>query len=162
LKPNNAPESIGGNKYKMQKQTTMATPSTIKHDWYVVDAAGLSLGRLAVKIATMITGKHKPTFTPHLDCGDNIIVLNAKLLKFTGKKLQQKNYYNVSQYLGGLRTRNTKTMLENYTGELVKRVVWGMIHKGPLGRVQIKHLFVYEGDSHPHAAQNPQVLVVEK
>lgn len=146
----------------MQKQTTMVTPSQIEHKWYVIDAEGKSLGRLATKVAEMITGKHKPTFTPHLDCGDNVIIINAKKIKITNKKLDQKKFYNVSQYLGGLRTRTARTMLNEYTEEMVERTVWGMIHKGPLGRKQMSHLFVYEGNEHPHAAQNPQVFVVKE
>ena len=131
-------------------------------NWYVIDAADKPLGRVAAKAAAVLRGKHKPTYTPNIDTGDNVIIINASKVKMTGKnKLENKKYYNVSQYLGGLRTRSAKTMLNDYPEELIERVVWGMIPKGPLGRKQIKHLFVYAGNEHPHAAQNPEVLEVK-
>lgn len=146
----------------MQKQTTMIKPSEINRKWYVIDATDVVLGRLGTLVGSIITGKYKPTYTPHIDTGDNVIVINASKVKMTGKnKLENKKYYNVSQYLGGLRTRSAKTMLNDYPEELIERVVWGMIPKGPLGRKQIKHLFVYAGSEHPHAAQNPEVLEVK-
>ena len=146
----------------MQRQTTMMKKGDIKRNWYVVDAEGLTLGRMATQIAAVITGKNKPTFTPNLDCGDYVIVVNAEKVAMNGKnKLDNKKYYNVSQYLGGLRTRTARTMVKDYPVELIERVVWGMIPKGPLGRAQIKKLFVYAGAEHPHAAQNPQALEIK-
>lgn len=146
----------------MQRQTTMMKKGDITRNWYVVDANGLTLGRMATKIAAVITGKDKPTFTPNLDCGDYVIVVNADKVVMNGKnKLDNKKYYNVSQYLGGLRTRTARTMVKDYPVELIERVVWGMIPKGPLGRAQIKKLFVYAGAEHPHAAQNPQTLEIK-
>lgn len=146
----------------MQRQTTMMKKGDITRNWYVVDAEGLTLGRMATQIAAVITGKNKPTFTPNLDCGDYVIVVNAEKVAMNGKnKLDNKKYYNVSQYLGGLRTRTARTMVKDYPVELIERVVWGMIPKGPLGRAQIKKLFVYAGAEHPHAAQNPQALEIK-
>ena len=146
----------------MQRQTTMMKKGDITRNWYVVDAEGLTLGRMATQIAAVITGKNKPTFTPNLDCGDYVIVVNAEKVAMNGKnKLDNKKYYNVSQYLGGLRTRTARTMVKDYPVELIERVVWGMIPKGPLGRAQIKKLFVYAGAEHPHAAQNPQTLEIK-
>jgi large subunit ribosomal protein L13 len=146
----------------MQRQTTMMKKGDITRNWYVVDAEGLTLGRMATQIAAVITGKNKPTFTPNLDCGDYVIVINAEKVAMNGKnKLDNKKYYNVSQYLGGLRTRTARTMVKDYPVELIERVVWGMIPKGPLGRAQIKKLFVYAGAEHPHAAQNPQALEIK-
>ena len=143
-------------------KTFMQSKETVAREWYVIDATDVVLGRLATKVGSIITGKYKPTYTPHIDTGDNVIIINASKVKMTGKnKLENKKYYNVSQYLGGLRTRSAKTMLNDYPEELIERVVWGMIPKGPLGRKQIKHLFVYAGSEHPHAAQNPEVLEVK-
>lgn len=142
----------------MQRQTTMIKPQEVTHKWYVVDAKGKNLGRLASELAMVLTGKNKPIFTPNVDCGDYVVVINAKEVNLTGNKLNTKNYYNVSGYLGGLRTRSARTMVEKYPIEMVERAVWGMLPKGPLGRKIYKKLFVYEGAEHPHAAQNPQVL----
>ena len=145
----------------MQRQTTMAKPSEIVRTWHFVDAKGKNLGRLASEVATVLTGKNKPLYTPNIDCGDFVIIINAKEVNLTGNKLKTKNYYNVSQYLGGLRTRSAKTMIDEYPVEMVERAVWGMLPKGPLGRKMYKKLFVYEGAEHPHAAQNPQVLEIK-
>ncbi len=145
----------------MQRQTTLVKPADINRTWYVVDAAGKHPGRLATQIAQILMGKHKPTFTPNIDTGDYVIIINAKQLEYTGDKLDQKNYYNVSGYLGGLRTRPARLMKEKYTREWVERIVWGMIPKGPLGRQMIKKLFVYEGAEHPHAAQQPVALDIK-
>lgn len=145
----------------MQKQTTIAHSETIERKWYVIDAKDIPLGRLASKVAMIITGKDKPIYTPNCDCGDYVIVINAKEVGLTGNKVKTKNYYNVSGYLGGLRTRSAGTMREHYSPEMVERSVWGMIPKGPLGRKMIKKLFVYEGAEHPHAAQNPTKLEIK-
>jgi large subunit ribosomal protein L13 len=146
----------------MQRQTTMMKPAEITRKWYVIDAKDKTLGRMATEIAAILTGKNKPIYTPHIDTGDYVIVLNAKDVELTGNKLDTKNYYNVSGYVGGLRTRSARTMKDNYPVEMVERAVWGMIPKGRLGRKMIKKLFVYEGSEHPHAAQNPQAYEVKE
>ena len=146
----------------MQRQTTMIKANEVERKWLVVDAKDLPLGRLAAEVARVLLGKHKPTYTPHVDCGDYVIVLNAKLVGLTGNKLETKNYYNVSEYLGGLRTRSAKTMVEKYPTEMVERAVWGMLPKGRLGRQLIKKLHVYEGEEHSHAAQNPTKWELKK
>ena len=144
----------------MQRQTTMIRKEDVKRKWYVIDAQDKPLGRLASEIAEVLTGKNKVTFTPNVDCGDYVIVLNAKGVKLTGNKLETKNYYNHSQFSGGLRTRSAKTMIENYPVEMFERAVWGMLPKGRLGRQIYKKLFVYEGNQHPHSAQQPETLDV--
>jgi large subunit ribosomal protein L13 len=146
----------------MQRQTTVTKPSEVKRKWFVVDAKGQPLGRLSSQIAEVLSGKTKPTYTPNIDTGDFVIILNAKQVGLSGNKLQTKKYYNNSQYLGGLRTRTAKTMVDNYPVEMVERAVWGMLPKGPLGRQMYRKLFVYEGTEHPHAAQNPQALKINK
>ncbi len=146
----------------MQRQTTMIKPQEVVRNWYVVDASGKTLGRLASEVSFVLTGKNKPTYTPHVDTGDCVIILNAKQVRLTGGKLDTKNYYNASQYLGGLRTRSARTMVAKYPVEMVERAVWGMLPKGRLGRQIYKKLFVYEGTEHPHAAQNPQVLEIKE
>ena len=145
----------------MQRQTTMMKNSDIKRKWYVVDAANKPLGRLASEIAQVLTGKNKPTYTPNVDCGDYVIVVNAKEVELTGNKLENKKYYNASQYSGGLRVRSAKVMIDQYPTEMVERVVWGMLPKGRLGRQMYKKLFVYAGNEHPHAAQQPETLEVK-
>ena len=139
----------------------MAKPQEVTRKWYVVDATDIPLGRLASNVAKILTGKHKPTFTPHVDTGDYVIILNAKKVSLSGNKLKTKNYYNHSQHLGGLRTRSAKTMIENYPVEMVERAVWGMLPKGRLGRAIYKKLFVYEGNEHKHQAQQPEVLEIK-
>jgi large subunit ribosomal protein L13 len=146
----------------MQRQTTVTKPNEVKRKWFVVDAKGQPLGRLSSQIAEILSGKTKPTYTPNIDTGDFVIILNAKQVGLSGNKLQTKKYYNNSQYLGGLRTRTAKTMVDNYPVEMVERAVWGMLPKGPLGRQMYRKLFVYEGTEHPHAAQNPQALKINK
>ncbi len=145
----------------MQHQTTNIKPQEVVRSWYVVDATGKNLGRLATEVARVLIGKHKPTWTPNVDCGDYVIIVNAKDVNLTGNKLNTKNYYNVSGYIGGLRTRSAKTMKEKYPVEMLERAVWGMLPKGPLGRKIYKKLFVYEGANHPHAAQCPSVLEIK-
>ena len=145
----------------MQRQTTMMKKQEVNRKWFVIDAQDKPLGRLASEIAEVLTGKNKVTYTPNVDCGDYVIVLNAKGVKLTGNKLETKNYYNHSQFSGGLRTRSAKTMLESYPVEMFERAVWGMLPKGRLGRQIYKKLFVYEGNQHPHSAQQPEVLDVK-
>ncbi len=145
----------------MQRQTTMARPQDVTRKWYVVDATNIPLGRLASKVAMILTGKDKPTFTPNVDTGDYVIILNCGKVALTGNKLKNKKYYNHSQYLGGLRTRTAKVMVEQYPVEMVERAVWGMLPKGRLGRQIYRKLFVYEGNEHKHQAQQPEVLEIK-
>ena len=140
--------------------TFMANASNIERKWYVIDAKGKPLGRVATKVATILKGKHKATYTPHVDCGDNIIIINAKEVVLTGKKLDQKVYYNHSGYTGGLRERTAKVMLEKYPVEMVERAIKGMLPKGRLGRQMYKKLFVYEGSDHKHQAQKPENMEI--
>lgn len=137
------------------KNTFMQKKQEIKRDWYVIDAKGESLGRVAAKVAHILRGKHKPTFTPHVDCGDFVIITNASEVILTGNKLDDKMYYNHSGYPGGLRERTARTMKENYPVEMMERAVKGMLPKGRLGRAMYKKLFVYAGSEHPHTAQKP-------
>jgi len=141
--------------------TFMQRKEDVKRTWYVVDASGIPLGRLASRIAIMLSGKNKPTYTPHIDGGDNVIVINASKVELTGKKLEDKLYYNHSGYPGGLRTRNARTMRDRYPIEMIELAVRGMLPKGKLGRQMLKKLFVYEGEEHKHQAQQPKELKVE-
>ena len=140
--------------------TFMQKKETVERKWYVIDAEGVALGRLATKVSTVLEGKHKPTYTPHIDCGDYVIVVNAEKVKLTGKKLTDKKYYNHSGYPGGLRERSAKTMIAQYPEEMVERAVRGMLPKGRLGREMGKKLFVYAGPDHKHAAQKPSEMKV--
>ncbi len=139
----------------MMKDTYMQKKEDVKRSWYVIDAEGKSLGRVATEVGKLLRGKHKPTYTPHVDCGDYVIVLNASKVVLTGNKLKDKIYYNHSGYTGGLRERTAEVMLENYPVEMMERAVKGMLPKGRLGRQMYKKLFVYEGSEHPHTAQQP-------
>ena len=146
----------------MQRQTTMAKAQEVKRNWYVVDATNIPLGRLASKIAVILMGKNKPTYTPHVDCGDNVIVINSSKVKLTGDAEHKKNYYNVSEYNGGLRTRSSGVMLREFPVEMIERAVWGMLPKGRLGRSISKKLFVYADEKHEQEAQKPVVLDLSK
>ena len=137
------------------KTTFMQSKETVERAWYVIDAKDMPLGRVASKAAVMLRGKHKATYTPHVDCGDNIIIINASEVVLTGNKLEGKKYYDHSRYAGGLRTRTAKEMVENYPVEMVERAVKGMLPKGRLGRQMYKKLFVYAESEHPHMAQKP-------
>jgi large subunit ribosomal protein L13 len=139
----------------------MLKPSEVERTWYVVDATDCTLGRLATKVATVLRGKHKPSFTPHVDCGDYVIVVNADKVRITGDQDFKKFYYSHSMYPGGLRTRSTKVMREKYTVEWVEKAIKGMLPHNKLGDVQRKHVFVYMGPDHPHAAQKPVELKVK-
>ena len=139
-------------------KTYMQRKEDVARDWYVVDAEGQTLGRLATKVANVLRGKHKPTYTPHVDGGDYVIVVNANKVVLTGNKLNNKIYYNHSRYTGGLRERTAKEMIEKYPVEMIERAVKGMLPKGRLGRQMYKKLFVYAEDTHPHAAQKPVEL----
>lgn len=132
--------------------------AAIERKWFVVDAEGKTLGRLATEIARILRGKHKPIFTPYLDTGDYVIVVNAEKVKVTGKKLDQKIYYHHSGYVGGMKETTLKEMLAKHPERVVEYAVKGMLPKGPLGRQMYKKLFVYTGPEHKHAAQKPEVL----
>ena len=140
--------------------TFMQKKETVDRKWYVVDAEGKTLGRLATKVATVLRGKHKPTYTPHVDCGDYVIVINADKVVLTGNKLNDKMYYNHSGFPGGLRERNAKTMIEKYPEEMVERAIKGMLPHNSLGRAMGKKLFVYAGADHKHEAQKPEVMEI--
>ena len=139
----------------------MQKKETIERKWYVIDAEGKPLGRVASLAATYLRGKHKPTYTPHIDCGDNIIIINASKVELTGNKLDNKMYYNHSQYTGGLRERTARVMREQYPVEMVERAVKGMLPHNRLGRQMYKKLFVYAGNEHKQMAQKPEVLEVK-
>ena len=142
-------------------QSYMQKKETIERKWYVIDAKGESLGRVASKAAHLLRGKHKPTFTPHVDCGDYVIIINASEVNLTGNKLDDKIYYNHSMYPGGLRERTAKVMREQYPEEMIERAVKGMLPKGRLGRQMYKKLFVYKDANHKHMAQKPEVMKVK-
>jgi large subunit ribosomal protein L13 len=137
------------------KNSYMQKKEEVVRNWYVIDASGKNLGRIATKAAHILRGKHKPTFTPHVDCGDCVIIINASEVNLTGNKLDDKIYYNHSGYTGGLRERTAREMKENYPVEMIERAVKGMLPKGRLGRQMYKKLFVYAGNEHPHMAQKP-------
>lgn len=140
--------------------TFMQSKETVTRNWYVIDAKDIPLGRVAAKAASMLRGKHKATYTPHVDCGDNIIIINAKEVLLTGNKLEEKKYYNHSRYAGGMRVRTAQEMVDSYPVEMVERAVVGMLPHNRLGRQMAKKLFVYEGAEHPHMAQKPVEIKV--
>lgn len=142
-------------------KTFMEKKETVNRNWYVIDAKNLPLGRVATKAANLLRGKHKVTFTPHIDCGDYVIIVNADKVKLTGNKLDQKMYYNHSGFPGGLRERNAKTMIEKYPVEMVERAVKGMLPHNRLGRATAKKLFVYAGADHKHQAQKPVSITID-
>lgn len=139
-------------------KTFIADPSTIERKWYVVDATNMTLGRLASEVAKVLRGKNKPVFTPFLDMGDNVIIVNAEKIKVTGKKLDQKVYYHHSAYVGGMKETTLRDKLATKPVEVVELAVKGMLPKGPLGREMFKKLYVYAGPDHKHEAQKPEVL----
>ena len=139
-------------------KTYMANPDKIERKWYVVDAEGCTLGRLASEIAKVLRGKNKPEYTPHIDTGDYVIVVNAEKVKVTGKKLQQKVYYNHSDYVGGMRETTLAELLAKKPEKVIELAVKGMLPKGPMGRDMIKKLHVYAGPEHANQAQKPEVL----
>ena len=136
----------------------MANPDKIERKWYVVDAEGCTLGRLASEVASVLRGKNKPVFTPHVDTGDYVIVINAEKIKVTGKKLDQKVYYHHSDYVGGMKETTLREMMAKKPEQVIELAVKGMLPKGPLGRTMIKKLHVYAGAEHAHQAQKPEVL----
>lgn len=139
----------------------MASPATIERKWYVVDAEGQTLGRLASQVASVLRGKNKPTYTPSMDTGDYVIVVNADKIKVTGKKLDQKIYYRHSDYVGGMKETTLKELLAKKPEDVINFAVKGMLPKGPLGRQMFKKLHVYAGPEHNHAAQKPEVLEIK-
>ena len=145
----------------MSNTTYSVKKSEITRKWYIIDAEGKPVGRVATEAARLLRGKHKPTFTPHVACGDNVIIINAEKVVLTGNKLDDKMYYNHSGYPGGLRERTAKEMRENYSVEMIERAVKGMIPHNRLGRQVAKKLFVYEGAEHPHMAQKPVEMKVK-
>ena len=139
----------------------MQKKETVNRKWFVIDAEGQVLGRVAAKAAHILRGKHKATYTPHIDCGDYIIIVNAEKAVLTGNKLEDKMYYNHSMYPGGLRVRSAKVMKEQYPVEMVERAVKGMLPHNRLGRQMYRKLFVYAGSEHPHIAQQPEVMEIK-
>lgn len=140
------------------RQTTLLKPADVKKEWYIVDASGMTLGRLATKCATVLRGKHKPTFTPNVDCGDNVIVINAAKIVYSGDQENKKIYYHHSMFPGGLKSRSIGLMKREYPVELVEKAIKGMLPHGKLGDKMRGHLYVYEGAEHPHTAQKPMEL----
>lgn len=143
------------------KNTFIQKKEDVVRSWYVIDATDIPLGRLATKAADILRGKHKPTYTPNVDCGDYVIITNASKVILTGNKLEDKMYYNHSGYPGGLRERTAKVMREQYPIEMIERAVKGMIPHTRLGNKEAKKLFVYAGSEHPHMAQNPKELIIK-
>ena len=139
-------------------KTYMANPDKIERKWYVVDAEGQTLGRLAAEVAKVLRGKNKPEFTPHIDTGDNVIVINAEKIKVTGKKMDQKIYYSHSDYVGGMKEATLREKMAKKPEDVITLAVKGMLPKGPLGRQMLKKLHVYAGPEHNHAAQKPETL----
>ena len=140
------------------KSTFMQSKETVTRNWYVLDAKDMPLGRVASKAAVLLRGKHKVTYTPHVDCGDYVIIVNADKVALTGNKLENKMYYDHSRYVGGLRESTAKEMREKYPVEMLERAVEGMLPHNRLGRQMYKKLFVYAGEEHPHTAQQPTKL----
>ena len=141
--------------------TFLQKKENVERKWYVIDAEGISLGRVASKAASVLRGKHKPTYTPSVDCGDYVIIVNADKVKLTGNKLDDKMYYNHSMYPGGLRERTAREMREKYPVEMLERAIKGMLPHNRLGRAMGKKLFVYENETHPHAAQKPVQIEIK-
>lgn len=139
----------------------MQKKENVDRKWYIVDAENQTLGRLATKVATVLRGKHKVTYTPHVDCGDYVIVINANKIKLTGNKMADKMYYNHSGFPGGLRERNAQTMIEKYPEEMVERAIKGMLPHNSLGAKMYKKLFVYADSNHKHEAQKPEILKID-
>ena len=145
----------------VKMSTFLQKKENVERKWYVIDASGKTLGRVATKAATILRGKHKVTYTPSVDCGDYVIVINADKVVLTGNKLEDKKYYNHSGFPGGLRERSAKVMIQNYPEEMMERAIKGMLPHGRLGRAMGKKLFVYRDENHKHAAQKPIELKVD-
>ena len=142
----------------LMKTTKSVKPHEVEKKWHLIDADGLVVGRVATIIANILRGKHKPSFTPHVDCGDNVIVINADKVRFTGDKLKQKVYYRHTGYPGGIKETNFLKMQQRFPGRALEKAVKGMLPKGPLGYAMFKKLKVYGDATHPHTAQQPKVL----
>ncbi len=143
----------------LTKTTVSANAATVEKKWVLIDAEGLVVGRVATIIANILRGKHKPSFTPHVDCGDNVIVINAEKVAFTGKKLQDKRYYKHTGYAGGIKEVTAQKVLQGrFPERVLEKAIERMIPRGPLGRQQMRNLRVFAGSEHPHGAQNPEVL----
>ena len=142
----------------MKAMTVSAKPETVQQDWYLIDASGKTLGRLSSELARRLRGKHKPVYTPHVDTGDYLVVINADKIAVTGKKLQDKMYYRFTGYVGNLKSENLSQALAAHPERVIETAVKGMLPKNPLGRAMFKKLKVYKGSEHPHTAQQPQVL----
>ncbi len=140
------------------KTTFMQKPQELKREWLIVDATGMTVGRLSAKIASILIGKHKPTFTPHVDCGDYVIIVNADKVKFTGKKMKDKIYYRHTNHPGGLKQQTAEELLDKHPERVLEKSIKGMLPKNKLGRQMYKKLYVYTGAEHPHTAQNPKSL----
>ena len=140
--------------------TYMASTDTIKHHWYLVDASGKTLGRLATEVARRLRGKHKPEYTPHADTGDFVVVINADKIRVTGNKLNDKMYYRHTGYPGGIKSKNLATLLTDQPTQVIEKAVKGMLPKGPLGRQMYRKLKIYAGAEHPHLAQKPKALEI--
>ncbi len=143
------------------RTTFMANANNVERDWYIIDASGQTLGRLATQVATILRGKHKAEFTPHVDTGDHVVVINCAEVVLTGNKIDQKKYYNHSGYTGGLRVRTAKEMLQNSPDEMVYKAIKGMLPHNKLGAAQLKKLRVYKGAEHEQQAQNPKVWEIK-
>ena len=141
--------------------TFMAKPGQVERKWYVIDAAGKPLGRVAAEAAVLLRGKHKPTYTPHVDCGDNVIIINCAQAVLTGKKLEQKSYYRVSGWIGGLKETKARVMMDNRSDYAMELAVKGMLPKNTLGRNCLNRLHLYKGAEHPHAAQKPAAWTLD-
>jgi large subunit ribosomal protein L13 len=143
----------------LMKTTKSANPATVEKKWLLIDAEGLVVGRMASIVANILRGKHKPSFTPHVDCGDNVIIINAAKVKFTGKKLTDKIYYKHTGYVGGIKAITPQKVLEGrFPERVLEKAIERMIPRGPLGRQQMRNLRIFAGTEHPHEAQNPEVL----
>jgi large subunit ribosomal protein L13 len=142
-------------------KTVSANKETVKRDWYVVDASGKTLGRLASELAHRLRGKHKPIYTPHVDTGDYLVVVNAEKITVTGKKMTDKLYHRFTGYVGNLKTTSLRDMLARHPERVIEIAVKGMLPKNPLGRAMFRKLKVYKGPQHPHSAQQPQVLDIK-
>ena len=141
-------------------KTLFAKSETVKRDWYVIDATDKTLGRLATEVARRLRGKHKPEYTPHIDTGDYIVIVNAEKVKTTGNKVKDKVYYRHTEYPGGIRSTTLEKMLDKHPARVIEKAVKGMLPSGPLGYAQFRKLKVYAGGEHPHTAQQPQTLTI--
>ena len=148
---------------KVLKQTSSLRKEDVNKKWVLIDADGIVLGRLASKVSTILRGKHKPSYTPHVDCGDHVIVINAEKIKFTGKKLDDKTYYWHTGHPGGIKSRSARQIIEGkFPDRVIRMAVKRMIPKGPLGSVQLSNMKVYAGSNHPHEAQAPEILNINE